>query len=163
MVAAPAASAPLPSAVPPTVPAVPASAARPVDVEPRLGRVDLPSLGQRIDERKRQAREQAASAALAAVTPPTAPPARAAPEAPVLAPAFAVWTRALRTRSESSQVAEAMRGLLTGQAPPKMRVEVMPAGDDWRVVSWPYTTREQAERARDLLAARGMRVEVVEF
>jgi hypothetical protein len=79
------------------------------------------------------------------------------------APAFAVTTRLLRTRTESRQVTEAMRALLVGPDNPGMRVEAMKVGEDWRVVGWPYADRAQAERARAFLAARGMKVEVIDF
>jgi hypothetical protein len=39
----------------------------------------------------------------------------------------------------------------------------MPAGSDWRVVSWPYADKASADKARALLAARGMQVEIIEF
>lgn len=125
-------------------------ASRPADVDPQLGKVDLPSLGPLIDERRRrneQVRAEAASAARAQAT----------------APAFAVWTRVLRTRAESEQMADAMRDLLRDPENPKLRVEVLAVGQDWRVVGWPYPGRPQADQARELLAARGLRVEVVEF
>lgn len=125
-------------------------ASRPADVDPQLGKVDLPSLGPLIDERRRrneQVRAEAASAARAQAT----------------APAFAVWTRVLRTRAESEQMADAMRDLLRNPENPKLRVEVLAVGQDWRVVGWPYPGRPQADQARELLAARGLRVEVVEF
>jgi hypothetical protein len=79
------------------------------------------------------------------------------------APSFAVATRLLRTRSESEQVAAAIRELLSKQPGPPVRVEVLAAGDDWRVVGWPYTDRALAEKARALLAARGMKVQVIDF
>lgn len=131
-------------------PVVAAGASRPVDVDPQLGKVELPSLGPLIDERRRrneQVRAEAASAARAQAT----------------APAFAVWTRTLRTRAESEQMADAMRDLLRSPDNPKLRVEVLAVGQDWRVVGWPYAGRSQADQARELLAARGLRVEVVEF
>ena len=78
-------------------------------------------------------------------------------------PTFAVSTRLLRTRSESEQIAAAMRASLVTTGTPQMHVEVMPAGEDWRVVGWPYANRAQAERARASLARRGMRVEVIDF
>lgn len=144
----------------PAAAAAAAAASQPADVEPRLGQVELPSLGPRIDERRRQQREAASAAASPSATATAGP---AATPSPVMGPAWAVWTRVVRTRSESTQMADAMRGLLSAQTPSKLRVEAMPAGDDWRVVSYPFATREQAERARELLASRGMRVEVVEF
>lgn len=42
-------------------------------------------------------------------------------------------------------------------------VEVLPAGDDFRAVCWPFARREDAERVRELLAARGQAVQVLEF
>ena len=71
-------------------------------------------------------------------------------------PSFAVTTRLLRTRTESDQVAAAMRDLLASQPGPPVRVEVLAVGDDWRVVGWPYLDRALADKARALLAARGM-------
>lgn len=176
MVATPPAAAA--SSAPPAPVAAPAL--RPLDVEPRLGQIDLPSLGPRIDARRRRAQEAAASAAEAASGAPAAPspaasgPARSAapvqavqpPAAAMPAPAgpsFAVATRLLRTRSESEQVAAAIRELLSKQPGPPVRVEVLAAGDDWRVVGWPYTDRALAEKARALLAARGMKVQVIDF
>jgi hypothetical protein len=145
----------------------PVSLERPVDVEPRLGQVDLPSLGPRIDDRRRRAREASASAVDADPTRPrltTATAATAAAAAvPHTGPSFAVTTRLLRTRSESDQVAAAMRELLSKQAGVPVRVEVLASGDDWRVVGWPYTDRALADKARALLASRGMKVDVVDF
>ena len=175
---APSASAAAPPAGPPAALPKPA----PVDVEPTLGRIDLPSLGPVIDERRRNqalARQQApATAPAAGATVPTAAAAAAAsaeiaaapqastaaPPAPVLqGPAFAVSTRLLRTRSEGEQVAEAMRALLVPPGSRQMQVDLLPAGADWRVVSWPYPSRAQADKARAMLAARGMRVEIIDF
>ena len=56
-----------------------------------------------------------------------------------------------------------MRALLASPTAPELRVEVLPAGSDWRVIGWPYANRAQADRARALLARRGMQVEVIEF
>ena len=158
---------------------------RPVDAEPTLGRIVLPSIGPRADERRRaadEARQRAmpssAAAPASALTPTTAAPApvRAAVPAPTSStpppiantgrPAFALSTRVLRTRTEGEQVAAAMRALLVTPAvagTPPMQVEVLPAGEDWRVVGWPYADRALAEKARALLAARGMKVQVIDF
>ncbi len=81
-------------------------------------------------------------------------------------PAFALSTRALRTRAEADQVMAAARALLaavrtTGSA--ALQVEVLPVGEDWRVAAFPYERRADAERAVALLASRGMRVTVVDF
>ena len=149
------ASSPMPLASSPTASAV--EAARPAAVQLTLGRVVLPPIGPGIDERRRAAelsRQQAMPAPDAAASAP----ARAA-----VGPAFAVSTRLLRTRTESDQTAAAMRALLVTAATPQMNVEVMPAGNDWRVVGWPYADRAQAEKARALLVGRGMKVEVIDF
>lgn len=156
-----------------------ARASIPADVEPRLGQIDLPYIGPRAQEQRRKAQESAASAAAltAAPTAPATPAPTPTPEKPAPEPAprqaavppasaspvFAVATRALRTRSESDQVATAMRELLSNAAGTAVRVEVLPAGDDWRVVGWPYTDRSLADKARALLISRGMRVEVIDF
>ncbi len=178
---APAPAASAHSAVNVAAPAATASPAaqRPVDVEPRLGKIDLPSLGPRVDERRRRAQETAASAAPVASAPPTAAPAPTAPPRPTAVhppapprnamapappgPSFAVTTRLLRTRSESDQVAAAIRELLASQPGPPVRVEVLAVGDDWRVVGWPFLDRALADKARALLAARGMKVQVIDF
>jgi hypothetical protein len=156
--------------------------APPLDVEPRLGRITLPPLNLPItDEAKAAARQarlerqpapavpatpepEAAPAVAAAASAAAAPvPVALAPQAPAPArgAAFAVSTRPLRTRAEAEQFAAAMGSLLKGQ--PDLRVEVLPQGDDWRVVGWPFTAAAQADKARALLAARGMRVAVVDF
>ena len=152
-----------------------AEPARPVDVEATLGRVALPPIGPRADERRRAAEravEQALPGSASAPTPtPTPAPtpataARTAPPPASTGPAFAVSTRVLRTRTEGEQVAAAMRALLVKPATPgtpPMQVEVMPVGEDWRVVGWPYADRALAEKARALLAARGMKVQVIDF
>jgi hypothetical protein len=170
-----AAAAPTPSAEPGPASSPASSSAsppaswpeRPIDVEPRLGKVDLPPIGTRIDERRRVAMAALqASAPASAVTGtvksgPVAAPVATAPHGLDLA--FAVSTRIMRTRSESDQIATAMRELLVNPGGPKIRVEVVPAGDDWRVVGFPYADKALAEKARALLASRGMKVQVVEF
>ena len=129
-----------------------------MDVEPTLGRVSLPPIGPRADER-RKAAEQAIEVQVASSRAMAA----AAAAAAAASNAFAVSTRLLRTRTESEQIAAAMRALLVTAGMPQMHVEAMPAGEDWRVVGWPYANRAQAEKARLLLAARGMKVEVIGF
>lgn len=149
-----------------TVAAASAAASAPLDVEPRLGRVDLPSLGPIVEERRRAAAAAAADAAASAAgaTPAAGAqsPATVPPPA-VVGPAFAVSTRLLRTRTESEQLAEAMRALLAGSGPPGLQVQALRSGDDWRVVVWPFTEQAQAEQARALLASRGMKVSVIDF
>ena len=102
---------------------------------------------------------------------PAPPPAAAKPETAAATavasapgrPVFAVSTRILRTRGESEQVMVAMQALLASTGARGVQVQIVPSGADWRVVGWPFPKRDEAERARALLASRGMRVEVVDF
>lgn len=84
--------------------------------------------------------------------------------APPPATAWAVSTRNLRTRFESEQMLAALRDVAyrNGHGN-ELKLEVMAAGDDWRAVGWPFTTRAEAERLRAALAARGLKAEVVQF
>lgn len=113
----------------------------------------------------------AAATPAAEPEPPSAaaaPPTPAVPARPVLAaaptgPVFAVSTRALRTRAEADQVRVAMQALLQTLGHDEVRVDVLPQGDDWRVVALPFPRRADAEKGRALLASRGMRVTVLDF
>lgn len=184
------------SAAPAGAAPVVAAASAPLDVEPRLGRIDLPALGlPRGKQAKADARDawlgamgvpampplaaaasaavaQAASAAASAATVAAAPPPQAAESAlqPAAAATFAVASRMLRTRAEAEQVRDAMHGLLrigshggNSGASGEIQVEILPQGDDFRVVGWPFGARGQAEKARTVLVSRGMRVEVLAF
>jgi hypothetical protein len=123
---------------------------------------------------KAAARETVAALKAARGDPPAAPPAAgplalapmppaAAADTAALGPAYALTTRPLRTRAESEQVQSAVRALLSQITTEPMLVELMPAGDDWRVVCWPFSRREDAQLARALLLTRGLRLEAVEF
>jgi hypothetical protein len=156
------------SAATPTPPASAAAsaAARPLDVEPRVGRIELPPIGAVVDARRRQAAEQAAEqAASAGASPPDA--SATASAAPVTvaasAPAYALATRLLRTRTESEQIAEALRAVLVVPGSPVQTVEVLRVGDDFRVVAWPYPTRASGERAQAALRARGHVLQLIDF
>lgn len=103
-----------------------------------------------------------------AVTGPGAVPAPPPPAAVEAAaqesgPVWALTTRVLRTRAESEQVQSAVRALLASHTREPIIVELMPVGDDWRVVCWPFLRREDAQLARALLLTRGLRLEPVEF
>lgn len=94
---------------------------------------------------------------------PTPGPARPATAAAPAGPVFAVSTRALRTRAEADQVRVAVQALLQTLGHDQVQVDVLPQGDDWRVVALPFPRRADADKARALLASRGMRVAVVDF
>ncbi len=101
---------------------------------------------------------------------PARPGAIAGPAVPAAsvasaATAFALTTRLLRTRAESEQLQIALRSLLANQGTggAAVQVELVAVGDDWRVVCWPFARRDDAERARALLASRGLRVETIAF
>jgi hypothetical protein len=80
------------------------------------------------------------------------------------ATAWAVSTRRLRTRFESEQMLAALRDVAyRGGHGSELKLEVLPAGEDWRAVGWPLATRAEAERLRQALAARGLKMEVVQF
>ena len=108
-----------------------------------------------------------APARSAAQPPATSPaPSPAVPAVSATAPAgpvFAISTRTLRTRSEADQVRVAMQSLLLALGQEQVHVDVLPQGDDWRVVALPFPRRADAEKGRALLASRGMRVVVVDF
>jgi hypothetical protein len=139
------------------------AASRPIDVEPRLGKIDLPPIGGVVDARRRQAAAAAASAASAAPGAARNAPPSAAPAAAASAPVFALATRPLRTRAESQQIAEALTALLVVPGSPVQRVDVLPAGDDFRVVAWPYAGRTEAQQAQARLLARGHWLQVISF
>ena len=56
-----------------------------------------------------------------------------------------------------------MQALLKTVAASEVHVDVLPEGDDWRVVGLPFSNRAAADKARALLVSRGMRVEVIGF
>jgi hypothetical protein len=163
-----------------------------VDVEPQLGRVALPSLGAFFDlprvaaarasrQQAQQAQQPGAAASASVATqqaaagatpnaagasplPALAPPAPVRPVAAVpTGPVYALSTRLLRTPAESEQLSSAMRALLLASGNDGLRVEVVPVGEDWRVVGWPFDSRNSANKARAMLVSRGLRVEVVDF
>lgn len=164
--------APAGASAPASVAATPAAAAPvspgpPPGVEPRQGRIDMPSLRPSFGKHPPAPAGPPVEAAVTAV--PAARAVAASPAPPNGTPAlgaFAVSTRLLRTRAEAEQVMAAMAALLQavrgpGVAP--VTVEILAEGADWRVVGWPYAARPDADRARALLVARGMRVEVLAF
>ena len=76
---------------------------------------------------------------------------------------WALSSRLLRTRTESQQMMEAVDALLREQGRESVHVEMLPMGEDWHVVGWPFKTRADADRARAGLLARGLHVDVIDF
>ncbi len=85
------------------------------------------------------------------------------------APAATARFYALVTKPSFSKVdAEARMVLLRAGAanaiaPAGTRIELIQARQAWQAVWWPFAKRDDAERARGLLAVRGVQVELVEF
>ena len=207
-----------PASAPMVALASPAAGQRPVDVEPQLGQIRLPSLGdfydhpavaaaraKRLEMQKRSGGTPGLEtgpstgpstgpvtdpATNPATTPATVPAPGPAPATAAVAgssaasatsasavrsavvgaqvrvpgqSAFALSTRVLRTAAESEQFTAAMRALLLSTGVQDVHVEALAVGADWRVVGWPFASREAADRARALLVSRGLRVEVVDF
>ena len=171
-----AASAPGPGVIASVIASASASAAQ-FDHEPRGGLVDRPRLPGLLDDTaKAQARDAVAalratrpggppapSAAITAAAPVPTPLALPAVQAASTAVLFGLSTRPLRTSAEAEQLQNAFQYWLGRADGQSLRVEMLPSGDDWRVVVWPYERRADAERARALLQSRGMRVELVDF
>ena len=175
---------------PPAASAAAATEERPDDVEPTLGRVELPSLGPlftdpnleptrlrrlaaRTAEAASAAARTAAAASAAAPNPgiaveashapaPTAVPQAQAAAAPPPA-GYAISTRLLRTEAEAEQIQAAMRTLLAQRDDPAALVQRVPMGDDWRVMGGPFGSRAVATRVRAQLLARGVKTEVIEI
>ena len=125
--------------------AAPASAASASDIRPRLS-ADLRAAARQESD--------AARAARAASAPADAPD----PDGKV----YAVATPATRTRA-GSQLRLVLMDAPTNAEPGQPRVEVMQVGNNWHAVIWPFTNRAAAERARDVLASRGIPTEVIGF
>lgn len=151
---APAASSPLPLADAASAargdtlaaaPAASASAASSPDIRPRLS-PDMRATARQESE--------AARAARAASAPADAPD----PDGKV----YAVATAPTRTRA-GSQLRLVLMDAPTKADPGQPRVEVMQVGDNWHAVIWPFNNRAAAERAREVLAGRGIQTEVIAF
>lgn len=134
------------------------------------------------DEAKQAARMEVAAARAAAhgETPP-APPAAQPAQAPALPPragpqetavrvaqqpgtVYAVVTPAMPQRESAEAILAQMMSVRARIPPPVPdHGEVMSHQGRWRAAWWPFATLAEAERARSMLVARGMRAEVIEF
>ena len=111
------------------------------------------------DDERTQAKQQAARLRQA----PAAAPAAAAP-APAPATVYAVVTRPSRQRETAASGLAVMRSSGPRLSPPAPgHSELMQHQGAWRAAWWPFANQVDAERARMMLAARGLKAEVVEF
>ena len=139
----------LPSAAPPA--ALPAPMATP----PQPWPVNIrPLLEAEVTHAARQ--EAASLRALAAIATPAKH--LAAPSAPRT---YALAARSTKSRAASELMLGFIKGAVAGD--PGQHTEVLPARQGWRATLWPFANVHDAEQARELLAARGVNVEVVEF
>ena len=125
------------------------------------------------EQDKQAARDQ--TAALRSGQPAAAAPAaRMAPTSPKLAiapspPAAATLVYALVTQPnplrESANIGLAVMRRTSGRLTPPVpeHTELMQDQGRWRAAWWPFVNLADAERARVLLASKGIKVEVVEF
>ena len=165
---------------PPAGPAIEfASPANAAADTPRLGRI-RPSLS---DEERQVARGQAArlreTPGQAPVAPRNAPLTTAttdtgntratatgvsAKPAASPAPVYAVVTRPSRQRETAASGLVVMRSAAARLSPAAPEhSELMQQQGEWRAAWWPFARQVDAERARVMLAARGLKAEVVEF
>lgn len=75
---------------------------------------------------------------------------------------FALATEPSRSRG-AAQLRAAFINAPDEPRPGRAHVELMHTDAGWRAVLWPFPSREAAERARETLAARGVRVELIDF
>ena len=158
---APAATAPAATPTPAAQAAAPSPAG--VGAPAPLGRI-RPTLS---DEDKQAARAQTAALrsgnpTVTAPTLPTAPTGSTAAAAP--AKVYALVSPPNPQRESANNVLAAMRrasGRLTPPVPEY--TELMQDQGHWRAAWWPFVSLADAERARVMLASKGIKVEVVEF
>jgi hypothetical protein len=78
--------------------------------------------------------------------------------------AYALVTDITRTRVASELRQQLMGSSATiGDLPGAPRTDLMQVGTGWRAVVWPFATEVQADKARRLLAERGIRTELLKF
>ena len=113
---------------------------------------------------KLQAAPTAALSTAQTAAPPVAKAAQAPHPAAALATVYALVTAANPQRESANTGLAAMRrasGRLTPPVPE--HTELMQDQGRWRAAWWPFASLADAERARVLLAAKGIQAEVVEF
>ncbi|MDO9283312.1 MAG: hypothetical protein Q7U26_00365, partial [Aquabacterium sp.] len=91
-------------------------------------------------------------------SPPTAA------STPPPAPVYAVVSRPTTERESAARSLALMRASSTRLPPPLPdHGELMRSQGEWRAAWWPFLSLADAERARVLLAGRGLKADVVEF
>lgn len=114
------------------------------------------------DDEKRIAREQATR--LRGAAPAAAPAAAHGASAPAAAPVYAVVTRPSRHRQTAVDFLVTMRGAGARLPPPvPEHREVLRSHGRWHAAWWPFGSLAEAERARVMLAGRGLKADVIEF
>lgn len=118
-------------------------------------------------KRLRSMMPAAASAPAPAVRPAKVP--SVASRARSTAPADGAVAYALVTDITRTRVASELRQQLMGSSaaigvlPGTPRTDLMQVDTGWRAVVWPFATESDADKARGLLAERGIRTEVLKF
>lgn len=78
--------------------------------------------------------------------------------------AYALVTEVTRSRLASELRQQLMGSSSTvGELPGAPHTELMQVSNGWRAVVWPFATEGEAAKARRMLAARGIRTEVLKF
>jgi len=114
------------------------------------------------DEQRYTARAEAAK--LRGDPPPPPPPSLEAAAAAAAGPVYAVVSPASRQRETAATSLVLMQSAaarLAGTVPE--HGELVQSQGQWRAAWWPFASLVDAERARVLLAGRGLKAEVVEF
>jgi hypothetical protein len=143
----------------PAVPAASAAADAAVAAGPAGGAASQPqaSIRPALSDEERYAAKVEAARLRGEPVPP--PPATLLP-----GPVYAVVSPASRQRAAAAGSLAQMKSAasrLDGQAPE--HGELVESQGQWRAAWWPFTSLADAERARVLLAGRGIKAEVVEF
>ena len=71
--------------------------------------------------------------------------------------------RSTKSRAASEVLLGFMKTAAIEEGKAAQRQEVLPAQNGWRATLWPFATAQDAQLARELLAARGVDVDVVSF
>lgn len=76
---------------------------------------------------------------------------------------YALVARSTKSRAASEVLLGFMKTAAIEEGKAAQRQEVLPAQNGWRATLWPFATAQDAQLARELLAARGVDVDVVSF